>query len=356
MSTMGSSAGSSRTSSARSASTSAGARRRLWWPGVSTRTGAVGATGRSLRPDRASASSGRTRSYGPASLARPPASPGLARRSAAARPGTDSRRVDPVRTFTPHAADITRELARHRRRRRVLGRLATEIAHAAARQAQADLGAARRHRRPRDRGERARSSRSRPQKATRTSSTTATPATRAVSSTETLEHLMARDPERVVRLAVRGMLPKGPLGRQMLKKLQDLRRPDAPAPRAAAGRHRCRARPCTATAKPDALKGLHVPKPLIQTTGRRKEAVARVRLRPGTGKIIGQRPRRSTTYFPILTAPGDRQGAAAAHADRRGLRRRRDARRRRRQRPGRRHPARHRPGARRARPRDPAAR
>ncbi|MSX32289.1 MAG: 30S ribosomal protein S9, partial [Actinobacteria bacterium] len=28
-----------------------------------------------------------------------------------------------------------------------------------------------------------------------------------------------------------------------------------------------------------------MPKPLIQTTGRRKEAVARVRLRPGTGKI-----------------------------------------------------------------------
>ena len=42
-------------------------------------------------------------------------------------------------------------------------------------------------------------------------------------------------------------------------------------------------------------------KPLIQTTGRRKEAVARVRLRPGTGKIVGQRPRRSTPYFPILT-------------------------------------------------------
>jgi len=29
-----------------------------------------------------------------------------------------------------------------------------------------------------------------------------------------------------------------------------------------------------------------VPKPLIQTTGRRKEAVARVRLRPGTGQIV----------------------------------------------------------------------
>ena len=37
---------------------------------------------------------------------------------------------------------------------------------------------------------------------------------------ESLEHLLARDPERVVRLAVRGMLPKGPLGRRQLKRLR----------------------------------------------------------------------------------------------------------------------------------------
>jgi large subunit ribosomal protein L13 len=37
---------------------------------------------------------------------------------------------------------------------------------------------------------------------------------------ERLEHLLARNPERVVRLAVRRMLPKGPLGRQMLRKLR----------------------------------------------------------------------------------------------------------------------------------------
>jgi large subunit ribosomal protein L13 len=37
---------------------------------------------------------------------------------------------------------------------------------------------------------------------------------------ETLDHLLARDPVQVVRLAVRGMLPKGPLGRSMLKKLR----------------------------------------------------------------------------------------------------------------------------------------
>ena len=35
----------------------------------------------------------------------------------------------------------------------------------------------------------------------------------------TLREMMAKKPEKVVELAVKGMLPKGPLGRQMLKKL-----------------------------------------------------------------------------------------------------------------------------------------
>lgn len=35
----------------------------------------------------------------------------------------------------------------------------------------------------------------------------------------TLREMLDRRPEKVVELAVRGMLPKGPLGRQMLKKL-----------------------------------------------------------------------------------------------------------------------------------------
>ena len=43
-----------------------------------------------------------------------------------------------------------------------------------------------------------------------------------------------------------------------------------------------------------------MPKPLIQTTGRRKEAVARVRVRPGTGKVVvNGHPIES--YFTILT-------------------------------------------------------
>ena len=37
---------------------------------------------------------------------------------------------------------------------------------------------------------------------------------------ESLEHLIARDPERVVRLAIRGMLPKTRLGRAQIKKLK----------------------------------------------------------------------------------------------------------------------------------------
>ena len=41
-------------------------------------------------------------------------------------------------------------------------------------------------------------------------------------------------------------------------------------------------------------------KPLVQSTGRRKEAVARVRLRPGTGKITVN-GREFENYFPMAT-------------------------------------------------------
>ncbi|MGH9031448.1 MAG: 50S ribosomal protein L13 [Acidimicrobiia bacterium] len=37
---------------------------------------------------------------------------------------------------------------------------------------------------------------------------------------ESLEHLLDRDPEKVVRRAVKGMLPKGRLGRSQIKKLR----------------------------------------------------------------------------------------------------------------------------------------
>ncbi|MBV8385253.1 MAG: 30S ribosomal protein S9 [Acidimicrobiia bacterium] len=43
-----------------------------------------------------------------------------------------------------------------------------------------------------------------------------------------------------------------------------------------------------------------MPKPLVQTTGRRKQAVARVRIRPGSGKIVvNGRP--IEDYFPTET-------------------------------------------------------
>jgi small subunit ribosomal protein S9 len=43
-----------------------------------------------------------------------------------------------------------------------------------------------------------------------------------------------------------------------------------------------------------------MPKPLVQSTGRRKEAVARVRLRPGTGTITVN-GRSVENYFPSET-------------------------------------------------------
>ncbi len=43
-----------------------------------------------------------------------------------------------------------------------------------------------------------------------------------------------------------------------------------------------------------------MPKPLIQSTGRRKEAVARVRLRPGSGVVTINR-RSIDEYFPTAT-------------------------------------------------------
>ena len=43
-----------------------------------------------------------------------------------------------------------------------------------------------------------------------------------------------------------------------------------------------------------------MPKPLVQTTGRRKQAVARIRIRPGSGKIVvNGRP--IEDYFPSET-------------------------------------------------------
>ena len=45
---------------------------------------------------------------------------------------------------------------------------------------------------------------------------------------ESLEHLLARAPERVLERAVKGMLPRNPLGRQMFKKLKVVRGTEHP--------------------------------------------------------------------------------------------------------------------------------
>lgn len=42
----------------------------------------------------------------------------------------------------------------------------------------------------------------------------------------TFDQLQARNPEEIIRHAVRGMMPKGPLGRQMYKKLKVYAGPD----------------------------------------------------------------------------------------------------------------------------------
>lgn len=45
---------------------------------------------------------------------------------------------------------------------------------------------------------------------------------------EPLNKLLQRAPERAILLAVKGMLPRNPLGRQMLRKLKVVRGPDHP--------------------------------------------------------------------------------------------------------------------------------
>ena len=44
----------------------------------------------------------------------------------------------------------------------------------------------------------------------------------------TLREMMAKKPEKVIELAVKGMLPKGPLGREMFKKLHVYAGPEHP--------------------------------------------------------------------------------------------------------------------------------
>ena len=119
---------------------------------------------------------------------------------------------------------------------------------------------------------------------------------------ETYGELLARKPDDAIRHTVKGMLPKGPLGRQMLDQAEGVRRPRPPA-RGAVARA---ARPVRGP-RPLIPGGTDaMATPLTQTTGRRKEAIARARLRPGTGVItVNGRP--FETYF---TTPAHRMEAS----------------------------------------------
>ena len=123
-----------------------------------------------------------------------------------------------MRTFTPRAADITREWHVVDAEGAILGRLATEVAtllrgkHKPIWAPHVDTGdhvivvnAAKLAIDPRK------------AKGKRYHRHTGYP---GGIRTRSLEELLARDPEQVVKLAVRRMLPKGPLGRAMLKKLR----------------------------------------------------------------------------------------------------------------------------------------
>ena len=197
---------------------------------------------------------------------------------------------------------------------------------AAARQAQADLGAARRHRRPRDRRSTRRSSRSRRARATDKLYHRHTGYPGGI-RTESLEHLLARDPEKVVRLAVRRMLPKGPLGRADAEEAEGLRRPDPPAPGAAARRRgrcptRAHARASTRLEKDVArAQAPHPDHRSPQGSGRARAPASRYRQDHGQRPAVrrrtsrssrtrssprsrcgSRRPKRSTTSTPRSTA------------------------------------------------------
>ena len=184
MSTIGSSAGSSSTSRARSASAPVlvGDRGRVRHRAV-TRTRPLPIAPSLGAPTRLSV---RRAEPLPGSCAGRPSAPALDV-AAHDRPRKKSFRCARSR---PKPADITPRVARDRRR----GRHPRPPRHrgrdAAARQAQADLGAARRHRRPRDRRQRVQARHQR-RASSPTSCTTATPATRAASRTE-----IARAPAR----------------------------------------------------------------------------------------------------------------------------------------------------------------
>ena len=206
----------------------------------------------------------------------------------------------------------------------------------------------------------------------------------------TYSELLDKHPERAVEKAVKGMLPHNTPRPADAEEAQGLRRPGAPAPgpaadsrsrsprsrssasrrtfretdREEAERHRVRDHVTTDEATESAPESFTTEssaessprRPPVRSsprpgaaTGRRKQAIARVRLVPGHRQVDDQRSRRSTTYFPnkvhqqLVNEP-------VRDARRRGpVRRHRPHPRRRHHRPGRRAAPGHRPRAQRDR-------
>ena len=144
-----------------------------------------------------------------------------------ARPPSSCRYTwRPVRTYSPKAAEVSRSWREVDAKGAVLGRLATEVArllrgkHKAGFAAHMDCGdyvvvvnAA---------------------EVVLSSDKAQTKLFQRYSGypgglkTRTYGEMLARRPEEVVRIAVKGMLPKGPLGRQMLRKLKVYAGPEHP--------------------------------------------------------------------------------------------------------------------------------
>ena len=129
--------------------------------------------------------------------------------------------------------------------------------------------------------------------------------------TESLEHLLARDPERVIRLAVQGMLPKSPLGRaddQEAARLRRRRPTRTPPSSPAACPHRDAARRPAVADRSSSCPSPSSRPPVAARRPSHASACA-----PARGVIIvNGRP--FEQYFPILTHRRRRDRAAAPHA------------------------------------------
>ena len=147
-------------------------------------------------------------------------------------------------------------------------------------------------------------------------------------SSESTASSSSRKPADAVRHTIKGMLPKGPLGRPQITKLKVYAGPDHP--HAAQSPKPLDDQPLTETGNRSPM----ATKPLTQTTGRRKEAVARARLRraPVRSRSTGVR----SSLLPDRRPADGRLRAAARGRGRRDVRHRRVDPRRRRDRAGRR--------------------